>query len=98
MEESTQGVVRGTQLADSAAGALREIEDVTRDMADLIQLISQSTHSQVEIAQGVRENMRDILEMTTLATERTVRASDVVMQLTDLAARLKGSVSRFKVA
>jgi len=98
MEQSTQGVVRGTQLADSAGQALREIEDVTRDMVELIQLISQSTQSQVEIAQGVRENMRDILEMTSLATERTVRAADIVTQLTGLAARLKGSVSRFKVA
>jgi twitching motility protein PilJ len=98
MEQSTQGVVRGTQLADSAGQALREIEQVTRDMAELIQLISQSTQSQVAIAQGVRENMRDILQMTSLATDRTVRASDVVAQLTELAARLKGSVSRFKVA
>jgi methyl-accepting chemotaxis protein len=98
MEHSTQGVVRGTQLADAAGQALREIEDVTRDMAELIQLVSASTQSQVEIAQGVRENMRDVLEMTSLATERTVRATDVVSQLTELAARLKGSVSRFKVA
>jgi methyl-accepting chemotaxis protein len=98
MEGSTQGVVRGAQLADAAGQALREIEEVTRDMAELIQLISASTQSQVDIAQGVRANMRDILQMTSLATERTSRASEVVTQLTDLAARLKGSVSRFKVA
>jgi methyl-accepting chemotaxis protein len=98
MEHSTQGVVRGAQLADAAGQALREIEDVTRDMAELIQLISASTQSQVDIAQGVRVNMRDILQMTDLATERTGRASEVVKQLTDLATRLKGSVSRFKVA
>jgi twitching motility protein PilJ len=98
MEQSTQGVVRGAQLADAAGQALREIEEVTRDMADLIQLISASTQSQVDIAQGVRENMRDILQMTSLATERTGRASEIVAQLTDLATRLKGSVSRFKVA
>jgi twitching motility protein PilJ len=98
MEQSTQGVVRGTQLADAAGQALREIEDVTRDMAELIQLISASTQTQVEMAQGVRENMRGILEMTGLATERTARATDIVAQLTELAQRLKGSVARFKVA
>jgi twitching motility protein PilJ len=98
MEDSTQGVVRGAQLADAAGQALREIEEVTHDMAELIQLISASTQSQVDIAQGVRENMRDILQMTNLATERTGRASEIVTQLGDLAARLKGSVSRFKVA
>ena len=97
MEGSTQGVVRGAQLADAAGQALRDIEEVTRDMAELIQLISASTQSQVDIAQGVRENMRDMLEMTGLATERTGRASEVVTQLADLATRLKGSVSRFKV-
>jgi methyl-accepting chemotaxis protein len=98
MEDSTQGVVRGAQLADAAGQALREIEEVTRDMAELIQLISASTQTQVDIAQGVRENMRDILQMTNLATERTGRASEIVAQLGELAAGLKGSVSRFKVA
>jgi methyl-accepting chemotaxis protein len=98
MEQSTQGVVRGTQLADAAGQALREIEEVTRDMAELIQLISASTQTQVEMAQGVRENMRGILEMTGVATQRTARATDIVAQLTELAQRLKGSVARFRVA
>ncbi len=46
MEKSTMGVVEGAKLSDAAGQALSEIDYVTKNLAQLIQAISQATHTQ----------------------------------------------------
>ena len=61
MEQSTQGVVEGARLSDAAGQALNEIGDVSRNLAELIQNISESTQSQADSATEVAHLMQNIL-------------------------------------
>jgi methyl-accepting chemotaxis protein len=98
MERSIQGVVEGARLSDAAGQALKEIENVTRDLAEMIQAIAVSTETQVVMAGEVRSIMRDVLSVTGSATERTQRTSTSIGQMAELTDSLKHSVAQFKVA
>lgn len=97
MEKSTTGVVEGARLSDLAGQSLREIEQVSNELATLINGISVSTQVQSDMAGEVASSMQDILQVTVQATEGTRLTANSVAQLTTLAADLRGSVSRFKL-
>lgn len=97
MENSTAGVVEGAKLSDAAGQALNEIENVTNNLAHLIESISQSTAAQTEMAAKARNNMQDIQQVTTQTTEGTRLTSQSIGQLTALAEELRASVAGFKV-
>ena len=98
MERSTQGVVEGTKVADTAGKALQEIGTVSRQLATLIESISSATTSQAEAAAQVSARMQDILGITNLTTEGTSRTAASTQQLAQLAQELKHSVAGFKLA
>ena len=97
MERSTQGVVDGTRLADSAGQALAQIEQVSRQLSELIESISTATRAQNESAAKMAENIQDILSVTELTTEGTQRNATSTVELARLAEDLKSSVARFKL-
>jgi twitching motility protein PilJ len=97
MEKSTQGVVEGAKLSDEAGQSLREIEQVSHELADLIGSISVSTQVQTDMAQEVAATMAEILRLTERTTEGTRKTADSVTELASLATDLKGSVSGFKL-
>ena len=98
MERSTQGVVQGTRTADEADQALREIGAVSRQLAELIDSISQSTQQQAASATRVAANMKVILGITQLTTDGTKQTASSAARLTELADGLKSSVAGFKLA
>jgi twitching motility protein PilJ len=98
MERSTQGVVQGTKTADEADQALREIGTVSRQLAELIDSISQSTEQQAASATRVAANMKVILGITQLTTDGTRQTASSAARLTQLAEGLKSSVAGFKLA
>ncbi|MGA2550143.1 MAG: methyl-accepting chemotaxis protein [Burkholderiaceae bacterium] len=98
MEKSTQGVVEGAKLSDAAGQALSNIGRVSRQLAELIEQISQNTSVQARSAGGVAKSIQHILtvnEETSLGTQKT---ADSISQLSALAQELKSSVARFKVS
>ncbi len=97
MEVSTQGVVEGTALSDAAGHALQEIESVSAQLASLIQDISGATRDQVRTAEGIAQNMQEILQVTRQASDGARRSAQSMDQLTALAEELKVSVSGFKL-
>ena len=97
MEESTRGVVAGTKLSDAAGQALAEIGDVSRNLAELIEDISNATREQAESATGVAGKMQDILRITEQTTAGTQKTAQAVGELAGLTTELKGSVAGFKV-
>jgi twitching motility protein PilJ len=97
MEKSTQGVVDGAKLSDAAGQALREIEQSTRELTDLVNSISVSTQVQTDMAREVADVMRDILKITEHTSQDTQRTSASVAQLETLASELSSSVSGFKL-
>ncbi len=97
MEKSTQGVVEGAKLSDAAGQALTEIDFVTKNLAQLIQTISQATHTQADATNKVAQNMQDILEITRQTTRGTQQAAGSIRDLAAVAQELKSSVSGFKL-
>ena len=98
MERSTRGVVEGTRTADEADRALREIEQVSSQLAELIGSISNATQQQAASATRVAVAMNDILAITQMTTDGTRRTAASAARLTALANELKASVSGFKLA
>lgn len=97
MEKSTTGVVEGAKLSDAAGQALSEIDNVTKNLADLIQKISADTQAQATSANKVARNMQDILEINRQTTAGTQQTASSIKELADVASDLKASVSGFKL-
>jgi twitching motility protein PilJ len=98
MERSTRGVVEGTRTADEADQALREIGQVSNQLAELIGSISNATEQQSASATRVAEAMQRILAITQQTTEGTRSTAASAERLTALADGLKASVAGFKLA
>jgi len=98
MERSTQGVVEGARLSDSAGTALSEIDRVSRRLADLIEQISSSTSREAELANEVADNIQHIFAVTEQTGEGTRTTAQQVRELSAMAEELRQSVSRFKIA
>ena len=97
MDKSTQGVVDGAKLSDSAGQALQEIERISRELAELIQGISAQTQKQSSSVTEVTRGMQGILRITDETTEGTRQANVSIAQLSKLAEDLRASVAGFKV-
>jgi twitching motility protein PilJ len=97
MERSTTGVVEGAKLSDAAGQALTEIDFVTKNLAQLIQTISQATQTQASATTRVAQNMQDILEITRQTTRGTQQAAGSIRDLAAVAQELKSSVAGFKL-
>ncbi len=98
MERSTQGVVEGAKLSDSAGIALSEIDRVSRRLADLIEQISNSATREAESANVVAGNIQHIFAVTEQTGEGTRSTAQQVRDLSRMAEELRQSVSRFKIA
>ena len=97
MEVSTAGVVSGAKRAEDAGEALREIENVSTNLANLIEGISESAKKQSAIANDVSKTMNVIQEITLKTSEGTEETSSSLSSLNELANELQRSVSGFKL-
>ncbi len=97
MEITTQGVVEGARLTDTAGQSLREIEEATRELASLVNSISVSTQMQTEMAAELADVTKAILLITEQTSDGTNRTNASVAQAEKLVRELSNSVSGFKV-
>ncbi len=97
MEKSTEGVVEGARLSDAAGKALGEIENVTNNLARLIEEISHATEAQTKAAATVSLNMQQIHSITSQTSDGTRKTANSIGQLTSLAEELRASVAGFKL-
>jgi twitching motility protein PilJ len=98
MERSTQGVVEGAKLSDSAGTALTEIDRVSRQVAELIEQISGSASREAGLANVVADNIQHIFAVTEQTGDGTRATANQVRELSRMAEELRQSVSRFKIA
>ena len=98
MERSTQGVVEGARLSDSAGTALTEIDRVSRRLAELIEQIASSTSREATLANEVADNIQHIFAGTEQTGEGTRATAQQVRELSSMAEELRESVARFKIA
>jgi twitching motility protein PilJ len=95
MERSTTDVVGGALLAENAGAALDEIEQVSNQIASLVQNISSSARQQAGSAADVTRRttrLREISEQTGKATSATATA---IAKLSELASQLRKTVAGF---
>jgi twitching motility protein PilJ len=97
MEISTAGVVSGASMAEDAGEALKEIENVSTELSNLIMGISESTKRQSQIALSVSDSMNVIQEITLQTSEGTEETSNSLTALNELSNELGRSVSGFKL-
>jgi twitching motility protein PilJ len=97
MERSTTDVVGGALLAENAGAALEEIEQVSNQIASLVQNISASSRQQAGSAQAIARNMGVLKEISTQTTESTSATSQQIAKLADLSADLRRSVAGFRL-
>ena len=95
MERSTTDVVGGSLLAENAGAALVEIEQVSHQIASLVQNISTSSKGQTEAAANISRNMQVLSNISLKATESTASTSSAISKLSQLASQLRKTVSGF---
>ncbi len=97
MEESTANVVSGAKMSEDAGDALIEIENVSDELAELIQGIATSSSKQASVAVDVSNTMNVIQEITLQTSEGTEETSRSIGDLSELANELRKSVAGFKL-
>ena len=95
MERSTTDVVGGALLAENAGAALDEIEQVSHQIASLVQNISSSGREQTRATTAITESMRVLREISAKTTDSTNAASSAISKLSELASQLRHTVSGF---
>jgi twitching motility protein PilJ len=97
MEHTTAEVVRGARLAQDAGVALEEIENVSTNLAELIQNISNAARQQSSSALHISNTMNVIQEITSQTSSGTNATAYSIGNLADMAFELRSSVAGFKL-
>jgi twitching motility protein PilJ len=90
-------VVGGALLAENAGAALTEIEQVSNQIASLVQNISDSARDQAGAAEGVTQNMSALQKINTQTAASTSETTNSISKLAALAAQLRESVAGFRL-
>jgi twitching motility protein PilJ len=97
MERSTTDVVGGALLAENAGAALEEIEQVSNQIASLVQNISASARQQAVASGNISKNMQVVREISTQTAEGSTATSTSIAKLASLSAQLRKSVAGFRL-
>lgn len=95
MERSTTDVVGGALLAENAGAALEEIEQVSNQIASLVQNISSSAKQQALVATDIMRNTGVLREISEQTADSTNATSESIRKLAELAKNLRRSVAGF---
>jgi twitching motility protein PilJ len=97
MERSTTDVVGGALLAENAGAALEEIEQVSNQIASLVQNISASSRHQSGAVQDIARNMQVLKEISAQTADSTSATSVAIAKLAELSAGLRKSAAGFRL-
>ena len=97
MERSTTDVVGGALLAENAGAALEEIEQVSNQIATLVQNISSSAREQAKAASAVNRSMDVLQEINSETAANTSATTSAISKLAELATQLRRSVAGFRL-
>jgi twitching motility protein PilJ len=95
MERSTTDVVGGALLAENAGAALDEIEQVSNQIASLVQNISGSARQQAGSAADVTRRTAKLKEISDQTGKATTATAAAVSKLSVLASQLRQTVAGF---
>lgn len=97
MEETTREVVEGSALAAEAGATLAEIENVSKELAQLVGGISDASTVQADTSENVARTMEQISEVSQLTSTGSRNAALSVQGLAALVVKLRDSVRTFKL-
>src|SRR5438876_4999738 len=97
MEDSTQEVVKGSQLADEAGRSLNSIYSAVERQAQMIESIARAANDQTTVSEAVAVAMGQISEITRQTNIGTQEAAGSVSYLAELSEQLRASVSTFRL-
>jgi methyl-accepting chemotaxis protein len=97
MEDSTQEVVKGSQLADDAGRSLNSIYTAVERQAQMIESIAHAANEQTSVSEAVAVAMSRISEITRQTDAGTQEAAVSVSYLAELSEQLRASVSTFRL-
>jgi twitching motility protein PilJ len=97
MERSTTDVVGGALLAENAGAALGEIEQVSNQIASLVQNISASARQQAAASGNISKNMQVVREISSQTAESSTTTAASIAKLAALAAQLRKSIAGFRL-
>ena len=95
MERSTTDVVGGALLAENAGAALDEIEQVSNQIASLVQNISSSARQQASSAADVTRRTSRLREISAQTGQATAATAKSISKLSELATQLRKTVEGF---
>ena len=97
MERSTTDVVGGALLAENAGAALDEIEQVSNQIASLVQNISSSARQQAGSAADVTRRTSRLREIGSQTGKATAATAASISKLSELATQLRKTVEGFSL-
>jgi twitching motility protein PilJ len=97
MEQTTSEVVQGARLAQDAGVALEEIEGTSKNLAELIQSISETARQQSRTAGQISSTMTVIQEITSTTSASTEATARSIGELATMASEMRTSVEGFKL-
>ncbi|HTX23521.1 MAG TPA: methyl-accepting chemotaxis protein [Steroidobacteraceae bacterium] len=97
MERSTTDVVGGALLAENAGAALEEIEQVSNQIASLVQNISASSRQQSSAVQNIARNMQVLKEISAQTADSTSATSVAIAKLAELSAGMRKAAAGFRL-
>ncbi len=97
MEQSTTQVVEGTRSVEETKTSLGQILDVSRQIDELVQSISDATVSQVETSTSVSQLMQIVADVSRQTSDSSLQVSEALRATVSVAEELKASVGTFKV-
>lgn len=97
MDESIGKVVQGSQLADGAHTKLQEIEQVSNQLADLIESITSAAADQVRVSETISTTMQEIGEVSQESSRSSQETATSMDMLSRTARDLRSAVEMFKV-
>ena len=95
MERSTTDVVGGALLAENAGAALDEIEQVSNQIANLVQNISESARKQAGSAADVTRRTTKLREISDQTGKATTATAASIAKFSVLASQLRQTVAGF---
>ena len=95
MERSTTDVVGGALLAENAGAALDEIEQVSNQIANLVQNISSSAMQQAGSAADVTRRTNKLKVMSVQTSKATAATAESISKFSELATQLRKTVAGF---
>ena len=97
MEQSTAQVVEGTHLVEDAKQSLNQILDVSRQIDQLVQSISDATVSQVSTSEAVSKLMKEIALVSERTSASSRQVSSALQRTVEVAQELQASVGTFEI-